>query len=399
MILDTLTITSVAQYWQMAQQQGFAAALWRLPKVTNKEFLIDMSGQINLVKTDLEDLPAGFVMSPFLNEDQQKTRFLQADVYLNFDAQQQLSYKKSYGLELAKPYLEANVKDERFVKSDNPTSSKVVENENTRATFLDNVSQAIVAIKAQDFQKVVISKTKAIALSTDFELLTSFDKLCEAYPNAFVSLVFLPEQNEFWLGASPEILVSVDAQGIFRTVSLAGTQPVVDSYGDSVSLSEARWSQKEIEEQSFVSRYIIECFKKIRLREYIENGPKTVQAGNLLHLRTDYWVDTKAVNFPQLGTVMLELLHPTSAVCGMPKPAALAFILANEPHQRHYYSGYLGPVNINSQSHLFVNLRTMKIKDRQAIVYAGAGITEDSNPTKEWRETEFKCQTLLGVIH
>jgi isochorismate synthase len=41
----------------------------------------------------------------------------------------------------------------------------------------------------------------------------------------------------------------------------------------------------------------------------------------------------------------------------------------------------------------------MKIKDRQAIVYAGAGITEDSNPTKEWRETEFKCQTLLGVIH
>jgi isochorismate synthase len=58
----------------------------------------------------------------------------------------------------------------------------------------------------------------------------------------------------------------------------------------------------------------------------------------------------------------------------------------------------LGPVNIHDESHLFVNLRTMKIQGNQATLFAGGGITEDSNPVKEWYETEMKSQTLLRVI-
>ena len=76
--------------------------------------------------------------------------------------------------------------------------------------------------------------------------------------------------------------------------------------------------QKDIEEQALVERYVISCFKKIRLREYDEHGPKTMIAGNVLHLKTEFEVDMVATNFPQLGSVMLNLLHPTSAVCGMP---------------------------------------------------------------------------------
>jgi isochorismate synthase len=181
-------------------------------------------------------------------------------------------------------------------------------------------------------------------------------------------------------------------------MSLAGTQSAVGMNGESLSAGEIRWSHKEIEEQAFVSRYIIECFKKIRLREYLESGPKTVQAGNLMHLRTDYVVDTKEVNFPQLGTVMLELLHPTSAVCGMPKVPALRIIAEQELHDREFYSGFLGPVNMQEESHLFVNLRTMKIVGNEATFYAGCGITEDSNPVKEWYETEMKIETLVRVI-
>ena len=133
-----------------------------------------------------------------------------------------------------------------------------------------------------------------------------------------------------WLGASHETLVALDADGVFRTISLAATQAAFDASGAIIPASEVRWGQKEIQEQALVSRYIVECFKKIRLREYYENGPKTVQAGNLYHLRTDFKVDTQAVNFAELGTVMVELLHPTSAVCGTPKPAALRFIEAAE---------------------------------------------------------------------
>ena len=82
----------------------------------------------------------------------------------------------------------------------------------------------------------------------------------------------------------------------------------------------------------------------------------------------------------------------------MPKEAAAKFISENEAHARKYYSGFIGPVNNNQDTHLFVNLRCMEIFKGHAVLYAGAGITEDSNPEKEWLETEMKFNTLLNVI-
>jgi isochorismate synthase len=192
------------------------------------------------------------------------------------------------------------------------------------------------------------------------------------------------------LTASPEILASTNREGIFRTIALAGTQLLKEED----SLQKAVWTQKEIEEQALVGRYIINCFKKIRLREYEEEGPRTVQSGNLLHLRTDYSVNTHEVNFPELGTVMLELLHPTSAVCGMPKEVTMEFIHEHENLNRKLFSGYLGPVNIQSESHIFVNLRCANLFAGKAVLYAGAGVTQDSEPEKEFRETELKMEAV-----
>ena len=197
-----------------------------------------------------------------------------------------------------------------------------------------------------------------------------------------------------WMGATPELLLSVEDKKKFTTVSLAGTQVIADDF----PLAKAAWTQKEIEEQAMVSRYIINCFKKIRLREFEEYGPKTVRAGNLAHLKTTFEVDMAEVNFPQLGTVMLELLHPTSAVCGMPMKPAFEFLKENEGYDRQYYSGYLGPTNVQNETRLFVNLRCMKIEGNQATLFAGAGITEDSEPESEWNETEVKMQTLLNIL-
>lgn len=95
---------------------------------------------------------------------------------------------------------------------------------------------------------------------------------------------------------------------------------------------------------------------------------------------------------------MLELLHPTSAVCGMPKNKTKEFIVAKEQYDRELYSGYLGPVNMNNRTNIFVNLRCMQVQENFAILYAGAGITGDSDPEKEWRETEIKMDTLLQFL-
>ena len=105
-----------------------------------------------------------------------------------------------------------------------------------------------------------------------------------------------------------------------------------------------------------------------------------------------------ATNFPELGSVMLRLLHPTSAVCGMPKESALHFNQQLEGYDRSFFSGFLGPVNMQDETHLFVNLRCMQLLDQQAALYAGAGVTIDSEPQREWEETELKMRTMQQVM-
>ncbi len=380
--------------WQKALADGFPVALWRLPRTTEKQLLIDLSGKTTNVKVDFEELASGFVISPFQGD----SLLLKADLYYRFDEENQ-EIPNNFDTNIAvKDNFEENLSIENKPKKQSNFQQSAIQELYNEMTFAEIVSDAIGAIERGEMQKVVVSRTKNITLPEGFSVIEAFQKLCNAYPLAFVSAVFLPQYNSIWLGATPETLVSIDKTGIFKTMSLAGTQSALGANGERFSPGEIRWSHKEIEEQAFVSRYIIECFKKIRLREYIESGPKTIQAGNLMHLRTDYSVDTNAVNFPQLGTVMTELLHPTSAVCGMPKEPALRFIAEHELHQREFYSGFLGPINIQEESHLFVNLRTMKIQNQVATLYAGCGITEDSSPTKEWQETEMKSQTLLSVL-
>ncbi|WP_229311655.1 chorismate-binding protein [Larkinella rosea] len=389
--------------WQAAVQAGYPAAIWRLPNRTDRELIIDASGHVSTVAMDLEELPMGFAVSPFLNPEAENTFFLKADFYWRFDENGTIlatenkmsdghpAFDALFGKDRAVPKIET-VPDVRIVEP----------GDNQQLWFEKSVSRAIRQIERGTFRKVVLARTKAIRFEEQPDIPTLFNRLCSAYPNAFVSAVYLPDLNQVWIGATPERLVSVDADGIFRTVALAGTQPAFDTEGRTKRTMDAPWTQKEIEEQALVGRYIIGCFKKIRVREYLEEGPKTVIAGNLMHLRSDYSVDTQALNFPQLGTVMLRLLHPTSAVCGMPRETAQEFILENEPQARELYSGFLGPVNIfrsgGPETHLFVNLRCMKLEGQEGTLYAGAGLTADSVPAKEWRETELKCDTLLSLL-
>jgi isochorismate synthase len=118
----------------------------------------------------------------------------------------------------------------------------------------------------------------------------------------------------------------------------------------------------------------------------------------VIHLKTDFDVDMVATNFPQLGTTMLTLLHPTSAVCGMPLQVSLDYIRKHEGYDRQFYSGFLGPLNIEGESCMHVNLRCMQLFANNAVLYAGAGVLADSDPDKEWAETEMKMNTLGRII-
>ncbi len=370
-----------------------AIALWRPPKEKGKHLIIDFEG-LRTSELALEELGEGFLFAAF--EESKKKIFIHADLYYSeVVGEVKLSpEKENRSEEQEQRFFDDVIRySEEYFPTTPYYASEGSEKGTEKEDFIKLVDLSLEEIKSGRFQKVVASRTKSIGLSEDFDCIDQFDQLCLAYPNAFISLVSIPGIGT-WIGASPEVLINVHDQHYFETVALAGTQ----KFHSGTSLKQVAWTQKEIEEQALVSRYIINCFKKIRLREFDELGPKTTIAGNLIHLKTVFSVDMKQTNFPLLGGVMLDLLHPTSAVCGMPKEESLDFLLYNEKHRRSFFSGFLGPVNINNNTSLFVNLRCMQLRKDGALLYAGAGITEDSLPEKEWLETEMKCNTLLNVI-
>lgn len=384
----------ISSLMHLALQDQHAVALWKLPGQPDIHLVIDTSGQPSIGRIDLEEVPNGFIIAPYQNPVRKKESYLKADIYYTTN-KNELRLSGNYSptdsehwLERFKSELQADSKPLRFYSRSSDSSSTL------HSDYTRIVENGLESINQGVFQKVVPAALRRVKLSPAFNCFTSFEQLCESYPEAFVSLVST-HQLGTWLGTSPEALIEINRENIFSTVAVAGTQ----IFRQERAVQEVAWRQKEIEEQALVSRYIINCFKKIRLREFEELGPKTVVAGNLLHLKTTFTVDMEETNFPLLGSVMLDLLHPTSAVCGMPKDPAQTFLRENEEFDRELFSGYLGPVNMNEETHLFVNLRCMQILTDDALLYAGAGITEDSMPENEWIETQLKCDTLLDVLN
>ncbi|MFM2251350.1 MAG: hypothetical protein RLZZ358_2280 [Bacteroidota bacterium] len=373
---------------------GGSFALWRKPNSSQLAYIQDFSQSPRRVSLQLEDLPAGFIVHPFADQADKKAFFIQGDRYEKLSLNSPLNQEDlPQWMQASRDFLPApELKKRIFTQLDKLPRQANAAAGQEKAHFLQLVSKGIQAIEAGTLEKIVAARTKMIPLPTEFDLGKTLAKLLSSYPHSFVNFFHLPGIGT-WMGASPEVLIETKGD-YFYTMSLAGTQP---AQGDNPQKS-AAWTQKEIEEQALVSRYIVDCFKTIRLREYEEHGPKTVLAGNLLHLRSDFSVNTQTTGFSNLGTVMLGLLHPTSAVCGMPRKEALNFLKTEEGWDRNFYAGFLGPVGIEQETSIYVNLRTASLGKEHALLYAGAGVTEDSVPEKEWEETELKCQIIGKFI-
>ncbi|MDL2247801.1 chorismate-binding protein, partial [Bacteroides sp. OttesenSCG-928-J23] len=141
-------------------------------------------------------------------------------------------------------------------------------------------------------------------------------------------------------------------------------------------------------------QYIIEQLETFSVNTS-ERGPYTVRAAELAHLKSDF-----SFTLPHCDCLgeLLELLHPTPAVCGFPKEKAYRFILENEGYTRSYYSGFVGMLNAERRSNLYVNLRCMQIMNDKLYLYAGGGLLSSSEMEEEWQEIEDKLYTMRAII-
>ena len=235
----------------------------------------------------------------------------------------------------------------------------------------------------------MLSKVRVEKLSDNFQPEAFFLQLCQKYPHAFVYIMQLPEVGS-WVGATPEPLLTIENEYI-STVSLAGTQLATEA-----DIKSYRWNNKEIEEQGIVTNYVEQTLRSLQITNVTKNGPENYRAANLIHLKTAF--EFSASELKNRLSMLLKALHPTPSVGGLPKTEAREFILTNEKHDRSYYTGFLGPVNINKKSNIFVNLRCLQLFDKQFVLYSGAGITPSSIAENEWTETDNKMMTMLNVM-
>lgn len=269
----------------------------------------------------------------------------------------------------------------KFEKLEQKSANKFTSEANQKEAFETLVSKGIASIQNGVFDKVVLSRK--IVLKEQISVVATFQNLIATYPTAFRYLFFHPKIG-LWMGATPERLVKIN-QNQFETVALAGTQ----LFSESII-----WNTKEIEEQQFVTDFIVSEIAS-KVKNLVVSEPKTIKAGNLAHLKSII-TGQLAVGFSVLD--LITSLHPTPAVCGLPKESALDFIQKNEAFDRTYYSGFLGEYNSNNQTDLFVNLRCLEVVNDAVNIYVGCGITKDSNPEMEFLETENKSMTMRNII-
>ena len=346
---------------------------YRLPN--SNEIIIGVQKDLSLMNfKDFTNLKGqqGFVFVPFNSNDKHPSWLIRQDIAFS-----------------SKHIKEEAIRDLKRCKNELEIEDNDAYFESSESEYYHQLSEILKALKEDNLQKAILSRIQLEKNEKEVQNSSLFFQLCQQYPKAFVSYVSLPGICS-WMGASPELLLK-SANNITETVALAGTLPILDS-----NLSDIDWGNKEIEEQAFVSDYIEAVFKSNSIDGFERKGPFTVQAGQIAHLKTEFKIERK-LSFKDKAK-MINALHPTPAVCGLPKQKALELINAVETHDREYYAGYWGPLQVNGDFDFYVNLRTMKITENQLSLFVGGGITADSIPKKEWEETQHKAQTLLSVI-
>jgi isochorismate synthase len=339
-------------------RQNRAFAVYRLPGENRLHFTGQTNGQVRTLPA-VESLNEqnGFVIAPFRVSETSPIVLIEAEEEGLFDI----------------PDVAANGKNENIRKE--PSSAY-------RSRF-NLLTQALVE---KTFEKLVLSHCLSIPREPGFSPSTVFHRACTRYIRSYVYLFHTP-QTGTWIGSTPEIVLS-GKKNQWHTVALAGTQQLRNG-----QLPET-WNEKKQEEQQLVTDYIRDCLLSFDIHPE-EKGPYTVQAGELAHLRTDFHFSIPGNK--TLGE-LLNALHPTPAVCGLPKEKAFRFITGNEGYDRRYYSGFIGRLHPEKQTDLYVNLRCMQIEDSRLLLYAGGGLLASSDLREEWLETEDKLLTMFRVL-
>jgi isochorismate synthase len=256
----------------------------------------------------------------------------------------------------------------------------------------DAVEAARADMAAGRLEKVVLARACVVEASAPFDALGVVATLRRTSPGATVFAVGRGAAT--FLGATPERLAAVRDDRL-TTAALAGTAARGTTVVADRALARAlATSGKERHEHALVVDDLLRRLTPLCRGLAAAPAPQIVPAAGVQHLCTQVTGRLK----PGVGLLdVVAALHPTPAVCGTPRAAALAALASREDVPRGWYTGGVGWIGSRG-GEVAVALRTALVEGRRALLQAGAGIVAGSQWEAELEETRLKMRPLLGAL-
>ena len=266
--------------------------------------------------------------------------------------------------------------------------------ESERSGWDAAVRDALAAIDEGRFSKVVLARTLDLITGSRLDPIAVVHHLWAGNGGSHV-FYFEPEDGCALVGAAPETVTTLSG-GQFHATAVAGTVARGETASEQKHLAEQLLaSEKEGAEQRFALEDMVARLGPLAEEIRAQSEPHVLTLARLQHLETE--IRARLPGGTSALTV-LEALHPTPAVCGLPRDAALEFLEEEEPFERGWYAGPVGWFDLDGNGVFVPALRCAVVSDLRWRLFAGAGIVEGSDPGLEWDETSIKFEPMLRAL-
>jgi isochorismate synthase len=262
-----------------------------------------------------------------------------------------------------------------------------------RSEWKRMVLASTAAIREGAYRKVVLARGVEARSREPFAISAALADLGRRYANAHIFA--LAREGRTFLGASPERLARVTGRRV-ETMALAGTEPRGTSALEDQILGEKLLHQDKFQnEHAVVAETIREALGPLTRTLDSPSPPQLLKLRNVQHLMTPI-SGTLHDNLSVLQVV--AALHPTPAVAGEPRAIALEAIRQAEQLDRGWYAGPIGLIAADGSGEFAVALRSALVAERCAMLFAGCGIVDGSDPDQEYDESIWKLQVMLESL-
>lgn len=242
-------------------------------------------------------------------------------------------------------------------------------------------------------QKVVFARALDVSFDRTPSLVSAFSRLVERYTNTY-RFYFEPHPGHVFLGATPELLVRTHGRHL-ETLALAGSIRRGQTSQEDKELGAALLaSQKNRLEQEIVVKRICNELSPLCESFKYPKEPTLRRLPNIQHLETRIRGRLKRPGI----FAPVQALHPTPALAGQPRQAALEMIRHHEPLPRGGYGAPVGWITPQGDGEMAVAIRSAVFRESAGRLYAGAGILAESQPEKEWQETVLKFKPMMEAL-